>query len=280
MDRTELNHFKVHCRNSPITIEFLKANQTKYNYLNNSIIQLICNNPNLTNQVFQWLISNYPDFILNSQYYYQMYDLPMEKLIIVIDHVIKIRGNLYVGISAEPVLHCVFASKSFDTTILNYLWNRDPQLDIMYEDSRGYSPLYYAIISSSRLLELLTVIKSYKPVNYNIPNKFKCKYACGRIQLRLVVNIYAKESNQSTIHALIEFCGELFPLIKPEYLTQDICNRFYSSKYFHGSHVAFGECNPDQKYLIKLIPKQFRFNLRDVNSHGHKTKPALRNQLE
>jgi hypothetical protein len=285
--QTELDLFQTYCRHSPITVEFLIANQIKYDFVNDHIIQYICLNPKLTVQVFQWLLSNYPDSILDyfESILTRLYKSvrPMEEYILMIDHIIKIKGNLYWKLnSRHNILHWIFVNKSFDVPMLNYLYQRVPQLDIGCEDTNERSPLYYVIVYSSRLLELLQVIKSYELANSRVHIKvniiydansnthIQVKYMCdtNTVQLAQAINRYAKHFNQSTICALIGLCGELFPLIEIEYLTQDICNQFYSSKYFQWS--------TDQDFLIKLIPEQFQNNLRNVNSHGLKTKPALR----
>jgi hypothetical protein len=206
----------------------------------------------------------------------------MEEYIILIDYLIKIKGNLYWKISGSDtnILHWLFANRLFNAPMLNWLYQKDPQLDIGCENAYGQSPLFYALMCSSRLLELLQVIKSYEPTQYR--TKIIIKNTDGNIiyWLEETINRYAQDSDKSTICALVGLCGELFPLIEIKYLTQDICNQFYSSKYFHGSHVAFGECDPDQESLIKLIPEQFRTNLLNVNLQGRKTKPALRVQLK
>jgi hypothetical protein len=85
MARTELEQFITCCRNSPITVEFLEANQTKYDYVKESIDKLIYTNPKLTIQVFQWLLFKYPDSIKDIRYDFSSLmsnDYPMEKFII------------------------------------------------------------------------------------------------------------------------------------------------------------------------------------------------------
>jgi hypothetical protein len=254
MAQTELARFKYYCRNSPITVEFLIANQTIYEYdcIAYCILECICSNPKLTIQVLQWLLSNYPDSIL---YCFEtiiksnLNVFPMEKYILLIDHIIKIKGNLYWKfVSGKNILHSIFLSESFDVPMLNYLYQKDPQLDIGCEGNCGISPLYCVIIKSPRLLELLQVIKSYEPANSrtHIKLKYIIPYYCEH--LKDVVNDYARFYSP-TILVLIGLCGELFSLISPEYLSQDICSQFYSSKYFCWS------TDPDS--LIKLIPEQF-----------------------
>jgi hypothetical protein len=202
--------------------------------------------------------------------------ITMEKYIQVVDYVITVRGKLYWNnlndSNGMNALHWIFSNKLFNAQMLNYLWEKDPQLDIECEDAHQRSPLFLAIVESPRLLELLQVIKSNLPTNSII--KIKTSYSNRELNSKFVnaINRYACDSNQFTICALIELCGELFPLIEIKNLTQDICNHFYSSKYFKWS--------PDQDSLIKLIPEQFQTNLRNVNPLGRKTKPALRAQLE
>jgi hypothetical protein len=61
---TEFEQFITSCSDSPIiTVEFLETNQPKYNFLENSILDLLCANRYLTHKVLQWLLSNYPDSI-------------------------------------------------------------------------------------------------------------------------------------------------------------------------------------------------------------------------
>jgi hypothetical protein len=278
MTQIELSQFKDYCRKSPITVELLKANQTKYDYVNDSIFKLICRNPTLTIQVLQWLLFEYPDTIMDTNFRYNFHsiishNLPREKFIIIIDHIIKIRG-LYArtGISGMHVLHRIFMSRSFDAPMLNYLYQQDPQLDIWCGDLQNRSPLFIAIVYSRRLLELIQVIKSYEPAQTRTRIRTQYSVPYFSKQLRNVINKYAGNSDRSTICALIGICGELFSLIRPEYLTQDISDQFYSSKYF--------QCNSDQDPLIKLIPEQFQPNLRDVNLRGRKNKPAARDQIE
>jgi hypothetical protein len=285
--QTELEQFITSCSNLPITVEFLETNQPKYDFLENSILECICSSPDLTPQVLQWLLSNYPNYISDNLLINMLLNLnrnifPMEKFIILIDHIISNKGNLYWKISGSDtnILHWIFDNISFNAPMLDYLYKRVPQFDIECEDIFERSPLYFVIVYSSRLLELLQVIKSYEPAQYRTTIRIKYKVTYRTDIFIEAINRHAKDLDQSKICALIGLCGELFSLIKIKYLTQDICNEFYSSKYFHGSHVAFGECNSDQEFLIKLIPEQFQTNLLNVNSRGLKTKPALRVQLE
>jgi hypothetical protein len=258
----DLYQLEIYCGNSPITVEFLELNQTKYDYLEGHIIMLILLNPNLTIQVLEWLLSKYLDFILNNCLESDIsfvWNFPMEKFIIVIDHIIKAKGNLSVKTctSDRTISHALFMNDTFDAHMLNYLYQKDSQLDIICEDVYQISPLYYAIVFSSRLLELLQVIKSYEPSHSRTKIRTEYTDMYNRVNLKEAINKYAGNSNQSTICALIGLCGELFALIWPKYLTQDISDQFYSSKYF--------QCNSDQDPLIKLIPEQFQLNLRDVN---------------
>jgi hypothetical protein len=280
---TKLEEFKLYCSDSPsITVGLLKANQIKYDFLENSILDLLCANCNLTPKVLRWLLSNYPNSISATHLKCFLRNLdrdifPMEEYIILIDHIIKIKGNLYWNFSGSDtnILHWLFNSISFNAPMLNYLYQMDPQLDIWCEDIYQRSPLFYAIYRSNRLLELLHVIKSYEPVQSRtkIRIKYTGIYRTGALGMLIrAINRYSQDPDQSTICALIGLCGELFHLIEIKCLTQDICNQFYSSKYFRWSS--------DQESLIKLIPEQFQTNLRDVNLQGRKTKPALRVQLE
>jgi hypothetical protein len=281
--QTELEQFITDCRSSPITVEFLETNELKYNFLKNYILDLLCENRNLTPKVLQWLLSNYPNSI-SDNYLHILKNLewnrdifPMEEYIILIDYLIKIKANLYWKISGSNtnILHWIFANRSFDAPMLNYLYQMDPQLNIECEDSYEKSQLFYVIVYSSRLLELLQIIKSHEPAQSRtkIIIKYKGTYRTNTLNtLTQRINQYAQDSDKSTICALVGLCGELFSLIEIKYLTQDICNQFYSSKYFCWSQ--------DKESLIKLIPDQFQPNLLNVNSHGRKTKPALRVQLE
>jgi hypothetical protein len=256
---TKLEEFKLYCSDSPsITVGLLKANQIKYDFVKNSILDLLCANRNLTPKVLRWLLSNYPNSISANHFEEILRNVnqdrdifPMEEYIILIDHIIKIKGNLYCKIaeSNTNILHWIFNSISFDAPMLNYLYQLDPQLDIWCENSYERSPLFFAIYNSPRLLELLQVIKSYEPAQSRTKIKIKYKETQRTNILTQRINRYAKDSDQSTICALIGLCGELFSLIDPIYLTQDICNQFYSSKYFCWSQ--------DKESLIKLIPEQF-----------------------
>jgi hypothetical protein len=277
---TKLEEFKLYCSNSPsITVELLKANQIKYDFVENSILDLLCANRKLTPEALQWLLSNYPNSIWDWHLEHILRNLdrnrqifPMEEYIILIDYLIKIKGNLYWKFSKynTNILHWIFANESFNAPMLNYLFEIDPKLNITHENREGETPLNIAILKSHQLLELLQVIKSHESTQTR--TRFTLKYIRVEIRLKTAIYFYARDSNQSTICALVGLCGESFSLIDITYLSQDICNQFYSSKYFKWS--------PDQDSLIKLIPKQFQTNLRDVNSHGLKTKPAFRVQLE
>jgi hypothetical protein len=256
--QTELEQFITDCRSSPITVEELKAKQIKYDFEKNSILDWLCANCNLTPEVLQWLLSNYPNSISDNHLKKNLRNLgrnrnifPMEEYIILIDYLIKIKGNLYWKIPGygTNILHELFAVRSFNAPMLNYLYQMDPQLDIWCEDNYEVSPLFYTIYNSYRLLELLHVIKSYEPTQSR--TKIRIKYTDGNINYSFekTINQYAQDSDQSTICALVGLCGELFSLIDPIYLTQEICSQFYSSKYFCWS--------TDQNSLIKLIPEQF-----------------------
>jgi hypothetical protein len=284
-DQTEFKQFITDCSNLPITVELLEINQIKYDFEKKSILDWLCANCNLTPEVLQWILSNYPDSISDThlQKILRNLDLdrnifPMEEYIILIDYLIKIKGNLYWKFSGydssilPTILHWLFSNRLFDVPMLNWLYQKDPQLDIGCENDWEISPLFYTIYNSDRLLEPLQVIKSYEPAQSR--TTIRIKYTDGNINhlFEKTINQYAKYPDQSTICALVGLCGELFSLIRPEYLSQDICNEFYSSKYFCWSQ--------DKESLIKLIPDQFQTNLRNVNSHGQKTKPALRVQLE
>jgi hypothetical protein len=256
--QTKLQQFITSCRGSPITVKFLETKQPKYDFLNNSILDWLCSNPDLTPQVLQWLLSNYPNSISNNHLEKILRNLdqdrqifPMEEYIILIDYLIKIKANLYWKISESDtnILHWIFNNLSFNARMLNYLYQRVPQLDIECEDILERSPLYFAIVYSSRLLELLQVIKSYEPTQSRTKIKIKYKETHRTNTLTQRINQYAQDSDQSTICALVGLCGELFPLIEIKYLTQDICNEFYSSKYFCWSQ--------DKESLIKLIPEPF-----------------------
>jgi hypothetical protein len=280
-DQTELEQFINSCSNLPITVEKLKADQTKYNFIKYPIICWLCTNRKLTPEVLQWLLSNYPYSISNHHLIQILTNIeldwnicPMEKYIILIDYLIKIKGNLYrkLGKRGVNILHWIFDNKSFDAPMLNYLYQMDPQLDIWCEDIYEKSPLFYAISNSPRLLELLQIIKSYEPALSRTKIRTKYTEISANNWFERTINSHAKNSDQSTICAFVGLCGELFHLIEIKCLTQDICNQFYSSKYFCWSQ--------DKDSLLKLIPEQFQTNLLNVNSHGRKTKPALRTQLE
>jgi hypothetical protein len=250
--KSNLKLFKSYCMKSLVSIEILEANQTNFNYDKENILGIICGRHLLTAPVLEWLLINYPcpmldrylECILTNLNNRMRSVFPIEEYIILIDYLIKIKGNLYWKKSPtnRTILHWIFSNKLFDVPMLNYLYQSYPQLDIMHKDSLGRSLLFYLIQNSPRLLELLQVIKSYEPTNFI--TQIRIEWSLNRD-----VNKYAKDPNQSTICVLIGLCGELFPLIDRKYLTQDISNQFYSSKYF--------QCNPDQESLIKLIPKQF-----------------------
>jgi hypothetical protein len=132
-------------------VKLLETNQTKYNYEEDSILEYICSNSELPVQVLQWLLSNYPDSILN---YFE--DIlvrldnsvcSMEKYILIIDHIVK--GNLYWKFkSGCNIIHWTILSKPHDIQGLNYLYHIDPQLDIRREDIYEESPLFDAIFNS------------------------------------------------------------------------------------------------------------------------------------
>jgi hypothetical protein len=257
---TKLKQFITSCRGSPITVEFLETNQLKYDFLENSIVDLLCANRNLTPQVLRWLLSNYPNSIsenllknilLNLQWDIFPTEKYMEKYIIVIDHLILIKANLCLKYSRSDtnILHWIFDNISFNACMLDYLYQRVPQFDIECEDIFEKSLLYFVIVYSSRLVELLQVIKSYEPAQSRTKIRIKYKETHRTDILIEAINRHAKDSDQSKICALIGLCGELFSLIKIKYLTQEICNQFYSSKYFRWSQ--------DKEPLIKLIPEQF-----------------------
>jgi hypothetical protein len=113
--------------------------------------------------------------------------------------------------------------------MLNYLYQRDPQLDIWCEDIYERSPLVNAIIYSPRLLELLQVIKSNETThtkitirtNYNVYNTHRL--------LSISIYKYVADSDKSTICTLVGLYGDLFHLIPIKYLTQDICTEAMSS---------------------------------------------------
>jgi hypothetical protein len=105
------------------------------------------------------------------------------------DFIIKIKENLYWKVnSSYNSLRWICASKSFDVPILNYLFQKDPQLEICWEDSHERSPPYCIIVKPSRLLELLQVIKSYEPTQTITPYN----NICYSNQIRDVINGYAK----------------------------------------------------------------------------------------
>jgi hypothetical protein len=288
MTKTDFQLFKAYCVNSLVTVDQLVVNQTKYNYIKTRILHLICSNPNLTPQVIQWLFSKYPIYIIQFKIKQTTYypietlishdNLTIEIFILIIDHLINHRKfNIY----GQTLLDKMFNYKSFNGLMLNYLWERMPYIDITCEDSLGISPLFNIIINSSNLFEILQVIKLNEDDDYRtcISTNYPC--AISRAKLDIVINDYARDSNQLTICALIGLCGELFSLIQIQYLTQDICNRFFSSKYFQGKAIRSDvDSNTNENSLIKLIPEQFQSNLRNLNLRGWKTKSALRDQNE
>jgi hypothetical protein len=291
----ELNNFLFTCINLPITVEFLKTYQTTYNFIENEVFYWIFRNSHTTATIFKWLFEEYPIDIIQckSNGYihsplmlgFAFIKLTNDIFTLIIDHLIS-HESLYLSVyKLEHFIYKIFSNRTFDGSMLNYLYQRVPQLNIMHEDDLEKSPLFYAIVESPRLLELLHVIKSNEPTHTRIQIRTKYSNIFTLSELTIVINRHAENSDKSTICALVGLCGELFKLISKQtfgkkYLTQEICNQFYSSKYFHGSHVAFGECDPDQESLIELIPEQFRTNLLNVNLQGRKTKPALRVQLE
>jgi hypothetical protein len=279
--QTKLDRFRNYCEYSSITLERLKAKQTNYDFVKEHILYSLCRNRKLTIHIIRWLLSEYPQAIsVNDgcnwsplEDFFVSNVFSIEQFTIIIDHIIGINFNLYNKYSANQIiLHSIFASESFDGPMLNYLYQRDPHLNITFENDLEVSPLFNLILYSRKLYEMIQVIKSNEPVHSKTQIRTRYTDTYSYTELKTAINMYSRKFDQSTICALIESCGELFSLIRPKYLTQDICNQFYSSKYFCWS--------PDQDSLIKLIPEQFQTNLRDVNSHGQKTKPALRVQLE
>jgi hypothetical protein len=274
MTKTEFKQFEYECKNSLITVDFLIISQSRYNFIKYPILVWICSNPNLTIPVIKWLLKKFPTHIIRIEIKHTDWieytpietlitnnKLTIENFSLIIDHLIS-HASLREIYELVPV---IFIKSTFNGSMLAYLLARVPEFDITWKESYHQPPLYYMIVSS-RLLEFIQVIKSF------VPTKSIIKLPESNNMYHYINNCFVRGSDKSTICALVGLCGELFPLIEIEYLTQDICNQFYSSNYF--------QYNPDQDPLIKLIPEQFQTNLQDVNSRGRKTKPALRDQIE
>ncbi len=238
----------------------------------------------ITPVTIKWLFIEYPQYMITYKFMKKRHypintliyhnKLTIEIFTLIFDHLINYTNLFSTNYKLDSFLHAVFHNKTFNGHMFNYLWKKIPQLDITRENTLEVSPLFVGICFNPNLYDLLQVIKSYEPVHSRTQIKVQYTGYYKRNQLSQAINKYAMDPNQSTINLLIKTCGELFPLIEIKYLTQDICNQFYSSKYFKWTP------DPDQEPLIKLIPEQFQTNLLDVNSHGQKTKPALRAQLE
>jgi hypothetical protein len=279
MSRTNLEQFKNYCNESTLTIEELEANQNKYDYVHTGILHEICQNPKLTNIVFEWLLLKFQldmvrfnGFVFSPLYYFARYQvLTIEKISLLIDFLISVRqefSNIYAG----DIFRQILFNKTFNASILNYLYQKDRHFDIQCEYHSEISPLYWLIHRSDNLTEIIQIIKSHEHTQSRTNIRTKFTHVRTYETFVWAINSHAENPDKSTICALVGLCGELFPLIQTKYLTQDICTQFYSSKYF--------QCNSDQESLIKLIPKQFQTNLLNINSRGRKTKPALRVQLD
>jgi hypothetical protein len=275
MAQTDLKQFKNYCYESTLTIEELEAGQIKYDYVHTGILHEICYNPRLTNTVFEWLLLKFPldmmqtnDWVKCPLWYFARYQvLTIEKFRVFIEFLISKQPKFNV-IYAHTIFQQIFYNKTFDASMLNYLYQRGEHFDIQCEYYSEISPLHLLIHRSDNLSEFIGIIKSYEPTQSII--NIRTEFADVRTYETFVraINSHARRIDQTTICALVGFRGELFPLIQTKYLTQDICTQFYSSKYF--------QCNSDQESLIKLIPKQFQPNLRNLNPQGRKTKPAFR----
>jgi hypothetical protein len=256
MSRSELDLFRLYCKNSPsITVEKLKADQTIHDFVKEKIVFSICENPKLPFNVIQWLFEEYPEYIIQNEkgspieFLISNINLTIKVFTLIVDHLINHINFLSIHNNLDKLVCAMFNNRTFDGPMLNYLYQRNPQLNIMYENACGQSPLFFAINNSSRLLELLQVIKSYEPAHSRTQIRIKYTNIFIHVEFSDAINNYAQDPDQSTICALVGLCGELFSLIRPKYLTQDICNQFYSSKYFCWSQ--------DKESLIKLIPEQF-----------------------
>jgi hypothetical protein len=235
MAQTEPTNFTYYLT-QPLTIDFLIANQTECDIM--KILFWISSNPTLTSDVIQWLLKEHHEAFLQIEAFYSPLSYllvniqSIENFIVVIDHIFNTNNDLYTVISwnRETILHEIFANVSFDGSMLNYLYQRDPQLDISRENASGQSSLFNAIVHSRRLFELLKVIESNEPVNYRTRIRIKNTNNDDPYESTLVgtINKYAESSNSSTICALIRLCGELFPLIRLEFLSQDICTEAMS----------------------------------------------------
>jgi hypothetical protein len=279
----KFDEFRSYCEEHIVTIDILTRYKHKYNYIESKILLRLCENPYITLEILQWIISNYSLDFLDLFAGWSLSQCPLIALLLNptltyelfttgIDHVVAVYADVKILsqlIGTHPdyiyggtILHSVFANPSFTPKMLEYLYRIDPQLDVTIEDPEGRSILFYTIVYSYYLIPIIEIIKSHELKDSR--TIIQTERPLGYYSIRRVINDIAWVSDPSPVGCLVGLCGEVFHAIKEENLTQVICDQFYSSKYF--------QTNPNS--LLKLIPKEFRLNLTLTRPTGSKTKPA------
>jgi hypothetical protein len=308
---TLLYNFMRKCELEPITVDELEmarnTNLIPYAHIypdEASIIFKLCHNPNVTTPIVQWILDNYSEELLGHEP--DFYDLgtPLVRLMsnpgldlimfkLVIDYILENKSQLK---NSQLYLGMIFyGGIKITSQMMEYLYHKEPQLDICLEDKLGNTPIGL-IIHSRNVQHIFQIIKMHEPTRrIKIPElaTFKISHIKWAVNQH-VDQIFNHPTRFVPAGLIFELCGELFELIDRKYFTvhthtiaaywnwnnirkdiifdreidirQAICNGFYSSKFFKE--------NPDQ--LIHLIPEQFRTQLRDIHQSGLKTKAALR----
>jgi hypothetical protein len=252
------------------------------------ILYDICASPNITDELLNMLLISGCKIICDPNKLYQCPlkllftnpSLSFELFVKCVDYIIKkCSYNQIITADLDPLfeqseshsfLHLMFQNPSFNSQMLNYLYQIDPSLAIYTLDIFGRAPLYHAILlNNNDLYQIIQTIKSYPyPNSFNSDTYIK-HCIIGVTEWTFPYKFLAKaldsivKLNEKIIEDLVRLDGNIGQLINPDYLTQEICNGFYSSEYF-------------QKEIINInyIPKKFRSNLCLIKPIGTRTKQA------
>ncbi len=174
------------------------------------------------------------------------------------------------SITSAPITK-LFSNRKFTPEMLKLLLEHKPDINLTCRDEFAYYP-FSALLRTpiETIWEFLLIINCYQKEIQITPNYTGYRDCDKYVQLNVNRIAQCSQSNilnPKPVELLVKLSGELFKLIKPEYLTLEISNSFYNSEWF--------KTHPEE---INLIPDKFHSQLVMVKS-GSKTKPGFRSEL-
>jgi hypothetical protein len=266
--------------NTNVTIPGLRmcarhATDTVFTYYENGecVITMLIQS-HFRRDVIEWLIQFFPSELLESHstrfgfhMHYPLYvafseKLDMEIFEIIIRFIIDRTDNLAILLDYGDE-----TTNGFWTLCKNQTWTSQ-MLELMFELDPTLCPRQLDIISAisefnvSRLAEIINVLYKHLEHYPELPvTNIELEDTRIDYYFEHGLNTFATWTDEQPILYVIKLSGELFKLIHPSNLTQNICNAFLSSDY--------ARTYLDQSKLLEMIPEKFR-------KHGSRTKPGYR----